>query len=242
MNNIISISGGKDSTAVLIEMTKRGENIHSAVFFDTGWEFPAMYDHIVKLENYTGVKIWRLHPVLPFDYWLTARPIIARKGPDKGKVHRIGNGWPSMSRRWCTRLKVDAIKKYSKPIENDTQCIGYAADEKNRSLNNKNMNHRFPLQEYGITEKTALKICYDAGFHWDGLYEHFRRVSCFCCPLQRIGELRILRREYPELWDRMLIMDKSILNNCGFRGYNTVQDLEKRFVRETKPRGFLKYL
>lgn len=46
MSNILSISGGKDSTAMMIEMLERNEPIHSAVFFDTGWEFPAMYPHI----------------------------------------------------------------------------------------------------------------------------------------------------------------------------------------------------
>ena len=38
MNNVISLSGGKDSTAMLHMMLERGESIHSVLFFDTGWE------------------------------------------------------------------------------------------------------------------------------------------------------------------------------------------------------------
>jgi 3'-phosphoadenosine 5'-phosphosulfate sulfotransferase (PAPS reductase)/FAD synthetase len=234
LNNVLSISGGKDSTDMLLEMLERGETIHSAVFFDTGWEFPAMYEHIERLQEYTGIKIWTLQSRLPFDYWMMARPIIARKGPNKGKVARIGNGWPSPSRRWCTRQKVDAINYYVKPIENAVQCVGYAADETDRSSHDENIPHRFPLQEYGITEKTALDNCYRHGFDWGGLYNHFRRVSCFCCPLQRIGELRTLRREFPELWSRMLKMETDMLpgTNRGFKDYKTVHDFEKRFACE----------
>ena len=103
-NNILSISGGKDSTAMLIEMLERNERIHSAIFVDTGWEFPEMYDHIDQLERYTGVKIWTLHPQLPFDWWAIGRPVRSGKdrpdiGVKKGEIFRIGNGWPSPSRR-----------------------------------------------------------------------------------------------------------------------------------------------
>lgn len=233
-NNILSISGGKDSTAMLIEMLERGEQIHSAVFFDTEWEFPAMYEHIEKLQTYTGIKIWKLQSRLPFEYWMIARPIIAKKGPMKGQIHRIGNGWPSLSRRWCTRQKINSIKYYSKPIENAVQCVGYAADEADRSFHDEKIVHRFPLIEYGIDEKQALEICYRHGFHWNGLYKHFKRVSCFCCPLQRIDELRKLRHHFPELWQRMLQMENDMPEgtNRGFKDYKTVHDLEKRFACE----------
>ena len=44
--------------------------------------------------------------------------------------------------------------------------------------------------EWRITEAKALQICYDQGFDWGGLYEIYHRASCWCCPLQRIDELR----------------------------------------------------
>lgn len=233
-NNVVSLSGGKDSTAMLLMMLERGEKIHSVVFFDTGWEFPEMHDHIDLLEKNTGLKIWRLHSTLPFDYWLYARPVVARKGDDKGKVHRIGYGWPSMLRRWCTGFKVDAIKKFSKPIENAIQCVGYASDEQDRGFGHENIPHRFPLIEYGVTEADALEYCYSKGYRWNGLYDIFHRVSCFCCPLQRVGELRNLRKHYPALWSRMLEMDRAIPINRGFKGYKTVHDLEKKFGKQEK--------
>ena len=239
MNNIISLSGGKDSTAMLLMMLERKEPIHSVVFSDTGWEFPAMYAHLDLLEKRTGVKIWRLQPRLPFDYWMIYRPVIAREGKNKGKVHRIGNGWPSPLRRWCTRQKIDVIEYFCKPIENPVSCIGYADDEKNRGVPDSKTLKRFPLQELGMTEKDCLKYCYSKGYHWDGLYKIFNRVSCFCCPLKKLGALRKLRKFYPELWWKMLEMDKAIEVNRGFKGYKTVHDLEKRFAEEDRQRKIL---
>lgn len=270
-NYIVSLSGGKDSTAMLHMMLDRGEPIHSVIFFDTGWEFPEMHDHIDLVEKNTGLKVWRLQSRLPFEYWMFYRPIQARKvGLDKisdselkekwniirqyqempanipndrdklikgiiGKVHRIGNGWPSPSRRWCTRQKVDAINTFLKPIPNPISCVGYAADETERQMENSKYPKRYPLIEYGITEAEALQYCFDLGYHWGGLYEHFRRVSCYCCPLQGIDELRKLRKYYPELWNKMLEMDAAQLgHNRGFRGYKSVLDMDKRFAEEDK--------
>lgn len=103
MNQIVSLSGGKDSTAMLLMMLERGETVHSAVFFDTGWEFPGMLEHIEKLSAYVldryGVKVWTIYPRLPFEFQMIHKPIIARKGKHKCEVHRIGNKYIHRSSR-----------------------------------------------------------------------------------------------------------------------------------------------
>ena len=238
MNNIVSLSGGKDSTAMLHMMLDRGEEITDVVFFDTGWEFPQMLEHIDKIERQTGLSITRIQADPPFDYWLCERPVVARKGPNRGKVHRIGNGWPSSMRRWCTRQKVDAIAKYVRRYDAPIMSIGFAVDELHRvnrkSQAKRKYDRRYPLIEYNIDESTALKYCRDLGYHWGGLYDIFPRVSCHCCPLQRIGELRKVRRYFPEIWSWMLERDRRIPNNRGFRGYDTLHDIDTRFADEDK--------
>jgi len=232
-NNIISFSGGKDSTAMALLMLENNIPIHSVVAFDTGWEFPAMYDHWKLFEAKTGLKVEILKPKWAFDYWMFERPITARKGPNKGKIHRIGNGWPSPTRRWCTREKVCQIEKFKKTIDNAISCIGIARDEQHRARSVKSK--RYPLIEWGITEKQALKICRNYGFEWDGLYDVFDHVSCYCCPLQKLGGLRLLRRYYPEQWGQMLEWDAVVPeHNRGFKGYKTVHDLDRRFACEDR--------
>ena len=39
-SNIVSLSGGKDSTAMLLMLLEHGESVADVMFFDTGWKFP----------------------------------------------------------------------------------------------------------------------------------------------------------------------------------------------------------
>ena len=43
---VVSLSGGKDSTAMLLGMLERGEHIDEIVYADSSVEFPGMYKHI----------------------------------------------------------------------------------------------------------------------------------------------------------------------------------------------------
>lgn len=229
-NNVVSLSGGKDSTAMLHMMLERGEPIYSVVFFDTGWEFPEMHEHIDLVERKTGLKVVKLSPKKPFEYWMFEREVIARKGPMKGQLHRTGNGWPSPFRRWCTREKVDCINRYQRSVENCVPCIGYGADEMHRV---KPGPQRYPLIEYGITEAQAIEYCRKLGYTWGGLYDIFDRVSCWCCPLQSLQDLRLLRKHRPGLWAKLLEMDaRQPERSPGFKDYWRVAQLEERFARE----------
>ena len=60
--NVVSISGGKDSTALLLlAMEREAENLRP-VFADTGHEHPAVYEYLGYLEQRLGVTIERLVP------------------------------------------------------------------------------------------------------------------------------------------------------------------------------------
>ncbi len=92
---------------------------------------------------------------------------------------------------------------------------------------------RHAVGEWGGTEADALAYCYKRGFTWDGLYHFFNRVSCFCCPLQPLDELRTLRGYFPDLWQRMLIMESWLPEGKGRRfGHSTVSALDARFAAE----------
>lgn len=236
--NIVSFSGGKDSTAMLHLMLDAGDPIAAIVHFDTGWEFPQMAEHLAAVEAQTGHGIVRLSAMPSFDWRLTEQPIEPRTA--KGKA-RIGCGWPSAMRRWCTREKVNAIDRYVRAhYPNAVQCVGFASDEVRRTETKAQKRRqaakrvRYPLIESGITEAVALQHCLELGYSWGGLYDSFDRVSCFCCPLQRLGNLRKLRHGFPDLWARMMKIEKRIRHAEGrrFGDEATVSDFEGRFALE----------
>ena len=49
--NIVSFSGGKDSTAMLLMMLERGIPVDRVLCVDTTKEFPQMYEHIEKVQS-----------------------------------------------------------------------------------------------------------------------------------------------------------------------------------------------
>ena len=66
---VLSLSGGKDSTAMLLRLLEEKRPVDLILFCDTGLEFPQMYEHLDRLEAYIG------------------RPIITST-PRKGRIPR----------------------------------------------------------------------------------------------------------------------------------------------------------
>ncbi len=84
-----------------------------------------------------------------------------------------------------------------------------------------------------MTEQDCLSYCYRRGFDWGGLYEIFSRVSCWCCPLQSLEELRKLYRHFPDLWRQLEEWDEStwrtFLKNYSVRQLAARFDFEDRW-------------
>lgn len=197
---IISLSGGKDSAALALHCFKEGWNIHSMVFFDTGWEFPEVYKTLAALEQYIQFPLVILYPPRPFIMELSK------------------NRWPSPGREWCRRRKISTLRNYAKKI-NSYELIGIAKNEEKRLLR-KDYNSRnvmFPLVNWGFTETDNLEFCKQHGFNFGGLYDHFTRVSCFCCPMQSLNSYKELRQFYPKLWQKIVDWDRYLVQ--GNRGY-----------------------
>ena len=58
--NVVSVSGGKDSTATLLLAIERETPNLQAVFADTGNEHPATYEYVEYLERATGIAITKV--------------------------------------------------------------------------------------------------------------------------------------------------------------------------------------
>ena len=210
---IVSFSGGKDSTCMLLMMLEKGMQVDYILFCDTGLEFPQMYDHVQKVDEYIqktyGKRITYLKPLKSFEYYLLEKEKTI--GKNKGKH---GYGWSSYRNRWCTTiLKTDVVKywmrEHSFNSDNTITCIGIAKDESKRI-----QDKCYPLFDWGVTEEEALQYCYAHGFHWGGLYKDRTRLSCWICPLQHVNDLRLLYRNFPKLWKRLKELNDKVIKNA----------------------------
>lgn len=88
---VVAFSGGKDSTALLLHLLDDGYRVDLILFCDTGLEFPQMYEHLKKVERYTGRTITRLKASNSFDYYFFEYTP-KRKNPALAEYN--GMSWP----------------------------------------------------------------------------------------------------------------------------------------------------
>lgn len=231
-----SFSGGKDSTAMTLELIERNEPLDEVLFCDTYKEFPAMYSHIKKVRQIiedAGMKFTIIKSEKSFDYYMFDHE---PKRHNERLIGLKGYSWMDARSRWCTTmLKLNILDNYVREISKKYhvyQYVGLAADEEYRLKRKHNQRIDFihPLVDWGWSEKDCLNYCYVKGFDWGGLYEIFERVSCWCCPLQSLEDLRKLRKHFPALWEELHDMDVRTWRK--FKPKFSVEQLELRFQLE----------
>ena len=84
MKHIASVSFGKDSLAMLLNLIDRNKRIDEVVFYDTEMEFQAIYDtrdKILPLLKENGIKYTELKPKAPFLFRMFDTPVCPRGTP-----------------------------------------------------------------------------------------------------------------------------------------------------------------
>ena len=139
----VSLSGGKDSTAMLLLMIERDMPIDVVLTADTGMEFPEMYEHIQKLDDLLyrerGIHITTLRHPMGFEWLMFEEPKVKQSSIENRQrlgVSLYGNGWPGARVRWCTgQLKTHLIHKEVNRLKKERNAlhyVGIAADEPKR--------------------------------------------------------------------------------------------------------------
>ena len=232
--HILSLSYGKDSLACLGAIERLGWPLDRIVHAEV-WatdtipadlppmvEFKAHADKIIKERWKVDVEHTRAKRTYEERFY-TVRAEKAKKRP--GMIY----GWPfSVTGAWCNSdVKMPPLKAVEKG--GNIVYIGIAADEPNR-FHNLTETKRSPLVEAGWDEAYCRQWCEENDL-LSPIYTTATRGGCWFCHNQGVGQLRLQRKNYPELWALMLKWDKDSPVTFKADGH-TVHDYDRRFALE----------
>lgn len=215
--------------------------LDEVVFYDTGMEFNAIYDirdKVGSICDQHGIRLIELKPDYDFEYKAFTKLVNERRG---GQHH--GYSWCGGRCRWGTSDKIDALDKYAK--EHDAIVyVGIAADEHQRIAKERSQFKRFPLVDWGMSEKDCLDYCYARGFTWEEsgihLYDILDRVSCWCCANKNRKELFNIYCYLPNYWQKLKDFQARTsrpmksFSNKKYGAYGNVFQMEKVFEEEKR--------
>lgn len=240
MEHILSLSYGKDSLACLGAIEELGWPLDRIVHAEV-WatdtipadlppmvEFKKKADQIIEerwgieVEHYVSKKCEKCEAdKVTYDMCFNAKML---KGKHVGSI----KGWPMQKGNWCLKLKLTALEQMNVRTE-DVQYLGIAADEPNR-FHNLTDTKKSPLVEAGWDEPFCRRWC-EKNDLLSPIYTTATRGGCWFCHNQGVNQLRLLRKNYPDLWALMLKWDKDSPVTFHADG-KTVHDFEERFRLE----------
>ena len=233
---VLSLSYGKDSLACLGALEELGWPLDRIVHAEV-WaadtipadlppmvEFKAKADEIIK-ERW-GIEVEHVRAKRTYEECFYM--VCGGNGRDaKSKCAGGIYGWPFQRGPWCnSRLKQHVLSKHSGGC---IQYVGIAADEPNRFhvLSDTKLS---PLVAAGWDEAYCRKWDEENGL-LSPIYTTAARGGCWFCHNQGVQQLRLLRKNYPDLWALMLKWDLDSPVTFKPDGH-TVHDFGRRFACE----------
>jgi 3'-phosphoadenosine 5'-phosphosulfate sulfotransferase (PAPS reductase)/FAD synthetase len=210
MKNIISFSGGKDSTALICWAIENLEYFE-VVFADTGWEHPLTYWYI----NYINEKLCHGNLVI----------VRSQKysGFEEMSIQR--KRVPSTKARFCTQeLKLFPIHNYihskftKEELKELTMHDGRRAEE---SISRSKLKEiEFDLNYYGCwvrrpllkwTKNDILEIVKRHDIELNPLYNlGMKRVGCMPCIMSSLPEIKIIAEKFPDVIDKVRNLEEKL--------------------------------
>ena len=236
MEYILSLSYGKDSLACLGAIEELGWPLDRIVHAEV-WatdtipadlpemvEFKAKADKIIKERWGIEVEHYRANQSYEDVFYRIKKN---SKIGNNGKIY----GFPVCVRPWCTgELKQKTVQSIRN--KGDIHYLGIAADEAIRIQKNSKPGIKMPLVECNWDEAYCRKWCEENDL-LSPIYTTATRGGCWFCHNQRVNQLRLLRKNYPDLWALMLKWDDDSPVTFHADGH-TVHDFERRFEMEDK--------
>jgi 3'-phosphoadenosine 5'-phosphosulfate sulfotransferase (PAPS reductase)/FAD synthetase len=254
---VASVSGGKDSTAMVLHLMERGLDFEQ-IFMDTGWEHPATVEYVTEqIPKITGRPVTVLRNEKAFPNGPNEGPLTLDSGGFVSRTLRYGM-FPSRVRRWCTHeLKIVPYQNYCSEIfvedgQKPVNTIGIRAAESAKRAKQpawEEADEAFvwrPLLRW--TEQDVIEIHRKHNVVPNRLYlKGASRVGCWPCIHSRKAEIAQVAKTDPDriafiraleqqAWENKKAM--SLKRGAKYRGQSpasTGQPLKKPTFFQVRP-------
>ena len=215
VRHVVSLSGGKDSTALALYMKETYPQIPvEYIFCDTGAELPETYEYLKKLEELLGKPVKRLSAL----DLLKIEKKVDRKPFDIFLNEVYGGFLPNPRARWCTRvLKIQPFEQYIGE-DHAYSYIGIRWDENREGYQPKkppvlserpNIVPVYPFKDDELALEDITAMLEDSGLGLPDYYRWRSRSGCYFCFYQQIGEWQGLKENHPDLFQKAKEYEKT---------------------------------
>lgn len=221
MKYLISLSGGKDSTATLLwGLDNLPKEDIIPYYIDTKWEHEAVYEYLDYLEDKLNIEIKRIESEGMFE-------LCKRK-----------KFMPNRIMRFCTEnLKIIPAQRFYKELQDKgidfINIVGVRREESKARADTEvfeikdNVKNLYPIVDWD-TQK-VFNYIKEHGLEVNPLYKKgFKRVGCYPCIYATKHELLMMEDKYKQ---RLRNLEKEVSNILG-RKVNFFTDDKDKHLRQ----------
>lgn len=209
---VVAYGAGTNSTAMLIGMHERNQRPDLILFADTGAERPSTYTHL------NAVNDWCLSIGFPEIVTVMQVKEDGSNNPlyelciEKKMLPSLAYGFKSCSQKHKIAPQDKYVNNWQPAIDiwksgqKVIKLIGYDAGEThrtNKDYTSKKYDFVYPLVEWNWGRDECVEAIDRAGLPQAG------KSACFFCPSSKPKEILQLKREYPVLMAKALVMESN---------------------------------
>lgn len=196
-------AGAASAVAAKLTLAKYGHNRVVLAYTNPGSEHPDNARFLDECEK------WFEHPVLRLK---------SKKYNDTWEVWEKRRFIVGPAGALCT-TELKKKVRYDFQLPDDIQIFGYTCEEVNRAdrfrEQNPGVDLATPLIEQGLTKSDCLAMIERAGIDLPVMYKlGYRNNNCIGCPKGGMGYWNKIRRDFPDVFNRMAGIERELNASC----------------------------
>ncbi|WP_024833819.1 phosphoadenosine phosphosulfate reductase family protein [Ruminiclostridium josui] len=218
--NVVSFGGGTNSTAMLIGMWEKKMPVDLILFADTGCEMPHTYEHVEIMSKWLKEHKMPEITVVGYTDKNGKRFTLEDECLRSCTLPSLAYGFKKCSLKHKKGVQDKYCNSYQPCIDvwssgkKVNKFIGYDAGEEQRR------DHAW------AADMLDKKYCYnylliDWEWYRDDCINKIKQYniplpgksSCFCCPSMKKPEIKVLKKTYPDLFDRAIAIEDNAKKN-----------------------------